>query len=58
MSTGNLTVQGAADLVRRWLLRPQDIAGAAAASGDPAPLLTEAAVEHGAFGEMHVDPNA
>jgi hypothetical protein len=58
MTARNWTVQGAADLLRRWLLRPQDIAGAAAAGGDPTPLLTEAAIEHGAFGEMHVDPNA
>ena len=58
MSTSNWTVQGAAGLLRRWVLRPQEIAGAAAAGGDPAPLLTEAAAEHGAFEEMHVDPNA
>jgi hypothetical protein len=58
MSTSNWTVQGAADLLRRWLPRPPHIAGAAAAGGDPTPLLTEAAVEHGAFGEMHVDSNA
>ncbi len=58
MSTDNWTVQGAAEFLRRWLLRPREIAGAAAAAGDPAPLLTEAAVEHGALAESHVDPHA
>jgi hypothetical protein len=41
--------------LRRWLPRPQDIAAAAAAGGDPVPLLTEAAAEQGAFGETHDD---
>ena len=55
MSTGNWSVRGAARHLSWWVLRPQDIAGAAAAGGDPTPLLTEAAVERGAFGEMHDD---
>lgn len=58
MSTHNWTVRSAARRLRRWRLRSRDIAGAAAAGGDPTPLLTEAAFEQGAFGETHVDPHA
>ncbi len=55
MSTSNWSVRGTARRLRGWFLRPQGIAGAAAAGGDPTPLLTEAAVEQGAYGTMHDD---
>jgi hypothetical protein len=43
--------------LRRWLPGPRDVAGAAAAGGDPGPLLTEAAAGRGAFTPTPDHPN-